>query len=221
MNDLVVNSQLTAAIVDDEDTDASAAIGKGFVQSSPQSTLVNNGKTLLDITSLGHGNNAAVVTAVEDTVLLEHRAGHVLDDDRGSRVGNEARLLVELLAEEIDTQVAVLAGLSGRGDANDLAGTTLEDQDIADTDVMARNGDGVWHRAAAGGLGSIIHVDIIAFIIVEVTHLDFTVGLSVDGSLGLFYFELPARLGFAAWRFFGGVAGLRTLTIFAFGDGGV
>jgi len=50
---------------------------------------------------------------------------------------------VELLGEEIDTQVAVLARLSGSRYANDLAWTTLEDQEVADTDVVAGDSDSV------------------------------------------------------------------------------
>lgn len=50
---------------------------------------------------------------------------------------------MELLGEEIDTEVAVLAGLGGRGDADDLARTALKDEKIADADMVAWNGDGI------------------------------------------------------------------------------
>ena len=50
---------------------------------------------------------------------------------------------MELLGEEIDTKVAVLAGLSGRGDADDLARTALKDKKIADANVVGWYGDGV------------------------------------------------------------------------------
>jgi len=50
---------------------------------------------------------------------------------------------VQLLGEEVNTQVAVLASGSGGGDTNDLARTTLEDQEITKADVVARNGDSV------------------------------------------------------------------------------
>lgn len=42
----------------------------------------------------------------------------------------------------------MLTGLSRGGDTDDLTGTTLEDQQIANPDVMARNGNGVSHSAA-------------------------------------------------------------------------
>lgn len=50
---------------------------------------------------------------------------------------------MKLLGEKVDSKVAVLARLSRRRDTDDLARTTLEDQEIADADVVARNGDGV------------------------------------------------------------------------------
>jgi len=50
---------------------------------------------------------------------------------------------MELLGEEIHTQVAVLAGLRRGGDADHLARTTLEDQKISDADVVARDGNGI------------------------------------------------------------------------------
>lgn len=52
-----------------------------------------------------------------------------------------ARLLVQLLGEEVDAQVAVLAR-GGRGrDADHLARVALQHQDIADPDVVAGDCD--------------------------------------------------------------------------------
>ena len=103
---------------------------------------------MLHIASLGHGNNATVIADVEDTVLLENRAKHVLDDDRGGRIGDKTRFFVKLLGEEVNSEVAVLSGLGRGGDTDDLTRTTLEDQQIANADVMAGNGNGVSHSAA-------------------------------------------------------------------------
>lgn len=50
---------------------------------------------------------------------------------------------MQLLGEEIDTQVAVLTSGGGGGDADDLARTTLEDQEITEADVVRWNGDSV------------------------------------------------------------------------------
>ena len=52
-----------------------------------------------------------------------------------------------MLGEEVDSKIAVLTSLSRGGDTDDLTGTTLEDQQIANTDVMAGNGDGIGHQA--------------------------------------------------------------------------
>lgn len=104
---------------------------------------------MLHIASLGHGNHAAVIADVQDAVLLENGAEHVLDDNRGGRIGDKARFFVKLLGKEINSQVAVLTGLSRGGDTDNLTGTTLEDQEIANADVMAGNGNGVSHSTAA------------------------------------------------------------------------
>lgn len=92
---------------------------------------------------------------VEDAVLLEDGAKHGLDDDAGSGVSNERALLVELLGEQVNAEVAVLAG-GGRGrDADDLAGAVLEHHEVADPDVVAGDRDRVGHDGDAGvGAGS-------------------------------------------------------------------
>jgi hypothetical protein len=50
---------------------------------------------------------------------------------------------MELLGEEINAKVAVLASGSRGRDADDLAGAALEDEDVTEADVVARDGDGV------------------------------------------------------------------------------
>lgn len=150
VDNLVVNSQLTALVVDDENPDAATAIVEAVVETGEQAALVEDRQALLNITGLGHGNDAAVIADVKDTVLLEDRAEHVLDNDGGGWVADEGRLLVQLLGEEVDTEVAVLAGLGGSCDTDDLARAALEDQEVANADVVAGNGDGVGHTAALG-----------------------------------------------------------------------
>ena len=61
---------------------------------------------------------------------------------------------MKLLGEEVNTEVAVLAGLGGSGDADDLAWSSLEDEQVADADVVAGDGDGVGrsHGVAFGGV---------------------------------------------------------------------
>jgi len=111
MDDLVVHCQLTAAIVDDKNTDRAASISERVVDTLIQLVLVNDGQTLLNITSLGHGDDTAVSADVEHAVLLENGTKHGLDDNAGLGVGDERALLVQLLGEEVDAQVAVLASL--------------------------------------------------------------------------------------------------------------
>jgi hypothetical protein len=150
VDDLVVDNELAATVVDDENTDGATARVEAVANAVDEAALVKDGDALLDITTLGHGNDTAVVTDVEDTVLLEDRAEHVLDDNGWGWVGDEAALLVQLLGEQVDTEVTVLAGLGRGGDADDLARAALEDQEIANADVVAGDGDGVEGRHLAG-----------------------------------------------------------------------
>lgn len=143
MHDLVVNSHLQAIIVDDQDTDTATTVVEGLGQTLEKVALVKDGKALLDIASLGHGDHTAILADIKDTVLLEDRTKHVLDNDGRGRVGDEAGLLMKLLGEEVNTEVAVLAGLGRGGNADDLARAALKNQEITNADVVARNGNGV------------------------------------------------------------------------------
>lgn len=143
VDDLVVNDELTTTIVDDEGAEASSAISKGLAETVPQVTLVDDADTLLDVASLGHGGDAAIITEVEDTVGLVNRTKHALDNDGRRWVRDEAGLLVELAGEDIDTEVSVLTGLRRDADADDLARTALEDQQVTHADEVAWDGDGV------------------------------------------------------------------------------
>lgn len=80
---------------------------------------------------------------VQHTVRLEHWSQHILHSHRRARVADEAGLLIELLGEEINTQVAVLTSLSRGGNANDLTWPALEDHNVADADEVAWNGHSV------------------------------------------------------------------------------
>lgn len=94
MDDLVVDGKFLALITDDENTDAAATIVKGVGETLEQAALVNDWETLLDIASLGHGNDTAVITDVEDTILLEDWAEHVLNNNGWGGAGDEAGLLM-------------------------------------------------------------------------------------------------------------------------------
>lgn len=78
--------------------------------------------------------------------MLEDRAEHGLHNNARGRVGHKRALLVQLLGEEVDAEIAVLArGGAGR-DLDDLAGTALQHQDVAKADVVARDRNRVGHR---------------------------------------------------------------------------
>lgn len=149
MDDFVVDSQLTTAIVDDQNANAATTIGEGVVESGPEAILIDDRQALLDITRLGHGDNAAVITHVEDTICLEDGTKHVLDDDGWRRVRDKAGLLVKLLGEEVHSEIAMLTSLGRGGDTDDLARTTLQDQEVTDTDMVAWDRDGVARVMAA------------------------------------------------------------------------
>jgi hypothetical protein len=123
-----------------------------------QAALINHWESLLDVATLGHGNNVAVIADVENTVLLEHGSVHLLDHHRGGRVGDEGRLFLQLLGEEINTEVTVLTSLRRGGDTNDLAGATLEIQQITNADVVAGDRDGTAGIGAASGTTRSRHV---------------------------------------------------------------
>ena len=157
MDDLVVDRELETAVVDDQDANATATVAEDVVEPVPEPALIDNGQALLDVARLGHGHDAAVVANVEHAILLEDGAEHVLHDDRRRRVRDEARLLVQLLREEIDAEVAILARLVRDGDADDLARPALEDQEIAEADVVARDRDGVGRTAALDDADALAH----------------------------------------------------------------
>lgn len=149
MNDLDIDNQFATGVVEHEDTNAARALLESSGQAGEETGLVNDGQTRLDITRLGHGSDLAVLD-VKHAVLLEDRAEHGLDDNAGGRVGDEGGLLVQLLGEQVNTEIAVLTSGSRGGDADDLAGTALEHQDITQTDVVAGDGDGVGDSTTAG-----------------------------------------------------------------------
>ena len=169
MDDLVVNSQFLALIVNDKNANTATAIIEAVGQPAEEVALVEHLQALLDIAGLGHGDDTTIITDVQHAVLLEDWAEHVLDDDGGRWVADEAALLVQLLGEEVNAEVAVLAGLGGGGDADDLARAALQDEEIPDADVVAWDGDGVWwsgrgtRGAASAGVTWRAHVDFAVF----------------------------------------------------------
>jgi hypothetical protein len=153
VENLHVDSKLLAIVVEDKDADAATARLESLAEAAVEVGLVDKGKTLLNVTGLGHGDNVTV-GHVQNTVLLEDGAKHGLHDNAGGRVGDEGGLLVQLLGEQVDTEVAVLASGRRGGDADHLARTTLEHQEVAQADVVAGDGDGVGEVSLARVTGA-------------------------------------------------------------------
>lgn len=122
-------------------------------------SLVNNLQTLLDLTGLGHGNKFPVIADIDETVLLEDGSEKGVEHDRGGRVRDNTRLLVKLLGEQVHTEVTMLTSLGRGGDADDLARAVLEDDQITNADVVARDGEGALGRLVGrrdvSGLGDV------------------------------------------------------------------
>jgi len=148
MHDLVVDGQLLAMITDNQHTNGAGAASESLLKTRPKVTLVDDLETLLDLTSLRHGNELAVIANVDETILLEDGTEERVENDTGRGVRDNARLLVKLLGEEINTEVTVLTGLSRSSDADDLTGTMLKDYQVTDADVVARDSE-------SGGLGGV------------------------------------------------------------------
>ena len=89
MDDLVVDNQFSSSIIDDQSSDTSSSIGKRAIDLAVQATLIDDRQTLLNITTLRHADKSAVVTHIQDTILLEDRSQHTLYNDRVSRVADE------------------------------------------------------------------------------------------------------------------------------------
>src|SRR5215469_11729690 len=56
---------------------------------------------------------------------------------------------MELLREEVNTEITMLACLGRGGDTDDLARATLKNEEVTNADVVAGDGNGVWHHGAS------------------------------------------------------------------------
>jgi len=150
MNDLEINGKLITMIADNKDTKTTMTGFESLLESVPEVGLVDDCKGLLDIAGLGHGNDSVILN-IENTILLEDRTRHGLNNNTWAGMGDVRRLFMQLSGEEIDTQVSVLTSSRGGGNANDLAWTTLKDDNITKTDMVAGDRDGI--RSSLGFAG--------------------------------------------------------------------
>jgi hypothetical protein len=157
VDNLVVDGELLSVVGNDEDTDGSGTASESLLQAAPEVALVDNLEALLDLTSLSHGDELTVIADVDETVLLEDWAEEGVEDDRWGWVRDNTWLLMQLLGEEVNTEVSVLTSLGRGGDADDLAWAVLEDDKVTNADVVAWDGEGgvlgdVVDRRDVGGL---------------------------------------------------------------------
>lgn len=148
VHDLVVNSHLLSVVANNQDLEGTGTLSIRLLDLVDQVALVNTLQSLLNLAILGHGNESVVITDINKPVLLEDRTQEGMEDNGWRWVRDNTWLLVELLGEEVNTEVSVLTGLSGGGDTDDLAWTVLEDNQVTNADVVARDGEG-------GGLGGV------------------------------------------------------------------
>lgn len=141
MDDLVVDNQLLVNVVDDEDSNGTGTKAVGALHLRGELALVNDGETSLDFTGIGHGNQLSIITDVNETVLLESRCEHGVQDDGWRWVSDNTWLLVKLLGKQVDTEITMLTGLSGGSDTDDLAWSLLKDHQVTDTDMVAWDGE--------------------------------------------------------------------------------
>jgi hypothetical protein len=150
---LEVNNELLVTIADDEDTDGTGGSDVGLVDLLGKTTLGDDGDSGLDLTAVGDSDQGAILTSIDDLVLLEGWGHHVVEDNGWGWVSDDTVLLNQLVGEEVNTEVSVLASGGRGGDADDLAWALLEDDQITDTDVVAwdgevgaggRNDSGLW-----------------------------------------------------------------------------
>jgi len=151
VDDLVVNSQLLSVVGNNQDPDGTRALSESLPQLIPEVALVNDLQSLLDLTRLGHSDELSVVTDVNEPVLLEDWAQEGVENDRWRWVRDNTWLLMELLGEEVNTEISVLTGLSRGSDADDLTWTVLKDNQITNADVVTRDGESGGLRGMNGG----------------------------------------------------------------------
>jgi hypothetical protein len=88
VDNLQVDGEFFALIVDNQDADTATAILEGLLEAVPEVGLIKYREGLLDITGLSHGNDS-VILEIENTVLLEDGTQHGLNDDAWAWVGDE------------------------------------------------------------------------------------------------------------------------------------
>jgi len=87
---LEVNGELVVTIGDDQDADEAGAVSVRRLDLATETTLVDDAEAGLEVTGLGHGDEAATVGDVNDTVLLVDGTHHGMKYDGRRRVRDDA-----------------------------------------------------------------------------------------------------------------------------------
>lgn len=143
VGNLVVDGELLSVVGDDEDANGSGTTAESLLELGEEVALVDDLEALLDLSGLGHGDELTIITDVDETVLLEDWTQKGVEDDGWGWVRDNTWLLMQLLGEEVNTKVTMLASLGGGGDADDLAWAVLKDDKVTNADVVAWDGEGV------------------------------------------------------------------------------
>ena len=81
VNSLVIDSQLLAVILDDENPNGARSTAEGLLDAVVQAALIDHLETLLDLAGFGHGHQPSIVTDVDEAVLLEDGAEERVEHD--------------------------------------------------------------------------------------------------------------------------------------------
>lgn len=142
MHMLEVDGQLLSVVTDDQAPNSTRPFSESFLHLVDEIALINHLQALLDLTSLGHANEPSIITDINEPILLEDWSQEGMENNGWRWVRNNTWLLVELLGEEVHTEVSVLTGLSGGGDTDDLARTVLEYDQVTNANMVARDSEG-------------------------------------------------------------------------------
>jgi len=151
MDSLEVNNEFLGTVADDKDTDGTRAVAKSIVDLLDEVTLGDDGNTSLQLTGVSLEVKRNVLTSLDDLVLLEGWGQHGVENDRWRWVADNAILLDELVGEQVNAEISVLAGGGRGGDADNLGWSLLEDHQVTNTEKVAWNGE-VCLDGRSGGL---------------------------------------------------------------------
>jgi len=137
---LEVNNEFLLTVRDNKDANSTGALVESLVDLVAKIALRDDWETSLDLTSVGLDEESSIIASIDDLVLLEAWGQDRVEDDGWRWVADNANFLAEVTGEQINTEVSVLTGGSRGGNANDLRWAFLEDDQVTNSDEVARDG---------------------------------------------------------------------------------